>query len=89
MLDNTGFGSLSRIYDWTPWGNRSDTKLDPYAFENRDRLWWNWLTGFKKTFYESPAAQRSGRQNEIDYWQKTLKRGKFAPSPSIYDVERD
>lgn len=87
MLDQTGVGTLSRVFDWTPWGNRSDTKLDAYSEANRERLWWNWLGGAKITYYESPAAIKSGRQAEIDYWRKTLKMGKYAGKPNIYDLE--
>jgi hypothetical protein len=88
MLDQTGVGTLSRVFDWTPWGNRSDTKLDAYSEANRQRLWWNWLGGAKITYYESPAAIRSGRQEQIDYWRKTLNMGKYADKPSIYDLEQ-
>lgn len=87
MLDQTGVGTLSRVFDWTPWGNRSDTKLDAYSEANRERLWWNWLGGAKVTYYESPAAIKSGRQEQIDYWRKTLKMGKYAGKPNIYDLE--
>ena len=88
MLDQTGVGTLSRVFDWTPWGNRSDTKLDAYSEANRQRLWWNWLGGAKITYYESPAAIQSGRQEQIDYWRKTLGRGKYADQPSIYDMDK-
>jgi len=87
MLDQTGVGTLSRVTDWTPWGNRDDTKLDAYSQANRERLWWNWLGGAKITYYESPSAITSGRQEQIDYWRKTLKMGNYAPKPSIYDLE--
>jgi hypothetical protein len=86
LLDQTGLGTLSRVFDWTPWGQRSDTKLDPYSEINRQRQLLNWFTGLKYTYYESPAALATARQENIDYWQKTLKVGKFAPRPSIYDL---
>jgi hypothetical protein len=86
LLDQTGFGTLSRVFDWTPWGQRSDTKLDPYSEINRQRQLLNWFTGLKYTYYENPAALATARQENIDYWQKTLKVGKFAPRPSIYDL---
>jgi hypothetical protein len=89
MLDQTGVGTLSRISGWTPWGQRSDVDLTPYGEANRDRLWWNWLGGASITYYESPAAQKAARQEMIDYWQKTLKTGKFAPQPTIAEVENN
>jgi hypothetical protein len=89
MLDQTGIGTLSRISGWTPWGQRSDVDLTPYGEVNRDRQWWNWLAGLKITYYESPAAQKAARQEMIDYWQKTMKTGKFAPQPTIAEVENN
>jgi hypothetical protein len=89
LLDQTGVGTLSRISGWTPWGQRSDVDLTPYGEVNRDRQWWNWLGGLKITNYESPAAQKAARQEMIDYWQKTLKSGKFAPQPTIAEVENN
>lgn len=85
LLDSTGVGTLSRIFDWTPWGNRSDTKLDPFADANRQRLLANWISGMKLTYYESPSSVQTGRQEMVDYWQKTYKVGRAAPKPSIYD----
>ena len=89
LLDQTGLGTLSRVSGWTPWGQRSDVDLTPYGEVNRDRQWWNWLFGAKITYYESPAAQKAARQEMIDYWQKTLKSGKFAPQPTIAEVENN
>ena len=83
MLDQTGLGTPSRMLDATPWGPRSDTKLDPFAEANRERLWWNWFLGAKVTFYESPASIRVGRQEQIDYWRKTLNMGPYAPKMSL------
>ena len=87
-IDQTGLGSLSRIYDWTPWGPRSDTKLDPYADFNRERQWWNYLGGMRITAYESPASLTRARQEWIDYWQKTNQAGKFAPKISLQQYEQ-
>lgn len=89
MLDQTGLGTLSRVSGWTPWGQRDDNDLTPFGEVNRDRLWWNWLFGAKQTFYESPAAQKAARQEMIDYWQKVNKAGKFAPQPTIAEVENN
>jgi hypothetical protein len=89
LLDQTGIGTLSRVSGWTPWGQRSDVDLTPYGEVNRDRQWWNWLLGAKVTYYESPAAQKAARQEMIDYWQKTMKSGKFAPQPTIAEVENN
>lgn len=86
-IDQTGFGSLSRVFDWTPWGPRSDTRLDPYSDFNRQRQWENWWTGLKKTAYESPAALRVARQEAIEYYRKKYQIGKFAPQPSLADVQ--
>ena len=84
-IDQTGLGSLSRIYDWTPWGPRSDTDLDPYADFNRQRQWWNYLGGLKVTNYESPASLNVARQEALDYWRKTNQVGKYAPKVSLQE----
>jgi hypothetical protein len=84
-IDQTGLGSLSRIYDWTPWGPRSDTDLDPYADFNRQRQWWNYLGGLKLTNYESPASLNVARQEALDYWRKTNQVGKYAPKVSLQE----
>lgn len=85
-IDQTGIGSLSRAFDWTPWGGRSDTRLDPYSEANRQRQWMNWLTGMKLTYYQNPAALNVARQEEIDYWRKVNQIGKYAPKPTIRDL---
>lgn len=87
-IDQTGFGALSRIYDWTPWGPRTDTKLDPYSDFNRDRQWENFWTGLKKTAYESPQALRTARQEAIEYYQKKYQTGRFAPRPSLQEWQQ-
>jgi len=88
MIDQTGLGTPSRMLDMTPFGPRSDTKLDPFAEANRERLWWNWFLGMKVTFYESPASIRVGRQEQIDYWRKTLNMGQYAPKMSLSEFNR-
>lgn len=88
LIDNTGAGSLSRIYDWTPWGPRSDTQLDPYSDFNRERQWWNYLTGLKITAYEAPAAMQRARQEAIDYYRKLYKTGQYAPKLSLAEWEK-
>jgi hypothetical protein len=86
LLDQTGLGTPSRMADMTPWGApRSDTRLDPFSEENRRRLWWNWVLGMKVTFYESPASLNVGRQEQIDYWRKTLGYGQYAPKMSLWE----
>lgn len=87
-IDQTGFGTLSRIYDWTPWGPRSDTDLDPYSMYNRERLWWNYLSGLKITAYESPTALRVARQEAIDYYNKINKTGQYAPRLSLAEWQQ-
>lgn len=88
LLDQTGLGVPSRIADITPWGPRSDTKLDPFSEANRERLWLNWLAGMKVTFYESPASIKVGRQEQIDYWRKTLGQGQYAPKMSLWEYRQ-
>jgi hypothetical protein len=85
LLDQTGLGTPSRMLDATPWGPRSDTRLDPFAEENRRRLWLNWIFGMKVTFYESPSSLQVGRQEQIDYWKKTLGYGQYAPKMSLWE----
>ena len=86
-IDQTGLGSLSRIYDWTPWGPRTDTRLDPYSDFNRDRQWWNFLGGMKITAFESPAAMQRARQEAINYYQKLYQTGKYAERPSLAEFQ--
>lgn len=83
LIDQTGLGSLSRIYDWTPWGPRTDTKLDPYSDFNRDRQLNNFVWGMKQTAYESPAAMQIARQEAVDYYRKKYQTGRYAPRPSL------
>lgn len=85
-IDQTGVGSLTRAFDWTPWGGRSDTRLDPYSEANRQRQWFNWLSGMKLTYYQNPAALNVARQEELDYWRKVNEIGKYAPKPTIRDI---
>jgi hypothetical protein len=88
LIDNTGAGSLSRIYDWTPWGPRSDTQLDPYSDFNRDRQWYNYLFGLKYTAYEAPAAMQRARQESVDYYKKLYKTGQYAPKMSLAEFNK-
>ena len=87
-IDQTGAGSLSRIYDWTPWGPRTDTRLDPYSDFNRDRQWWNFLAGMKITSFESPAAIQRARQEAINYYSKIYKVGKSAEKMSLAEFQK-
>lgn len=93
VLDQTGLGSPSRMLDITPWGSpRSDTRLDPFSEANRERLFFNWVAGMKVTFYEAPSSLNVGRREAIDYWQKTLGSGKYAPKMSLQefrDLQKD
>lgn len=78
LIDQTGFSALSKVFDWTPWGKRSDTDYTQYGETNRERQTWNYLLGAKITFYESPIALQTARQEQIDYWRKVNKIGKYA-----------
>ena len=78
-IDQTGLGSISRAFDFTPWGPRSDTRMDPYSEANRQRQWFNWLSGMKLTYFQNPAALNVARQEEIDYWRKVNEIGRYAP----------
>lgn len=79
LVDQTGIGSLTRITGFTPWGEqRSDFKDGEYGVKDRERQGWNWLFGFKSTYYESPASLERARQERIDYWARIYKTGKYA-----------
>jgi hypothetical protein len=79
LLDQTGLGSLTRAAGFTPWGEqRTDFKDGEYGEKDRERQWWNWLLGFKTTYYESPPSLERARQERIDYWQRYYKSGKYA-----------
>jgi hypothetical protein len=79
LLDQTGVGGLSRIAGFTPWGTeRSDIKEGEFGEADRDRQWFNTLTGFKLTYYENPPAVDRARQERIDYWLRYYKTGKYA-----------
>jgi len=78
LLDQTGLGSLSRVTGFTPWGaERSDIKEGEFGEADRERQWFNTLTGFKLTYYENPAAVERARQERIDYWLRYYKSGKY------------
>lgn len=72
FANQTGFGSLARFM-----GVFNDGTQTEYDKANEQRQIWNYLFGTKTTFYESPAAITRGRQEMIDYWQKTNKVGKY------------
>jgi hypothetical protein len=79
LVDNTGLGSLSRMSGFTPWGEqRSDFKDGEYGEKDRERQAWNWLFGAKTTYYESPASLERARQEQVDYWARVYKTGKYA-----------
>jgi len=88
FIDQTGLGTPSRIFDMTPWGPRSDTRLDAFSEENRARLGRNWFLGLKETFYQAPSSVRVGRQEEIDYWRKTLGQGRYAPKMNLWEYRQ-
>jgi hypothetical protein len=71
-INQTGFGSLARFM-----GAFNDGTQTEYDKANEQRQIWNYLFGTKTTFYESPAAITRGRQEMVDYWQKTNKVGKY------------
>ena len=79
LVDNTGLGSISRMTGFTPWGEqRSDFKDGEYGVKDRERQWWNWLFGAKTTYYQSPASLERARQEQVDYWSRIYKTGKYA-----------
>lgn len=80
LLDQTGASALSRATGLTPWGTRSDIKPGAYETANRERQMINYWLGVKFTYYQSPAALTTARQEQLDYWQKTNKIGKYAPT---------
>jgi hypothetical protein len=78
LLDQTGLGGLSRVTGFTPWGaERSDIKEGEFGEADRERQWFNTLTGFKLTYYENPASVERARQERIDYWLRYYKSGKY------------
>jgi len=79
LVDQTGLGSLSRMTGFTPWGEqRSDFKDGEYGEKDRERQSWNWLFGAKTTYYQSPASLEIARQEQVDYWARVYKTGKYA-----------
>ncbi len=71
-LDQTSLGSIARFTG--AFNDGSETEFDR---ANQQRQMWNYLFGVKNTYYESPASLQKGRQELIDYWQKTYKVGKY------------
>ena len=53
--------------------------MDPYSEANRQRQWYNWLSGMKLTYFQNPAALNVARQEQIDYWRKVNEIGRYAP----------
>ena len=75
LLDQTGLSSPSRITGQTPFGPRTDYKTGAYEDQNRERQYWNWLLGSKYTFYQSPAALDTARQERLDYFKRINQNG--------------
>lgn len=71
-LDQTSLGSLARFT-----GTFNDGTETEFDRANQQRQMWNYLFGLKNTYYESPASLQKGRQEMVDYWQKTYKVGKY------------
>jgi hypothetical protein len=79
LLDQSGLGGITRSLGYTPWGEqRSDFKEGAYGEADRERQAWNLFTGFKSTYYQSPASLEIARQERIDYWNRFYKSGKYA-----------
>lgn len=78
LLDQTGLGTYTRAAGFTPWGEkRTDFKEGDYGIKDRERQWFNIWTGFKSTYYQSPASLERARQERIDYWARIYKTGKY------------
>jgi hypothetical protein len=75
LVDQTGFSSLSRISGQTPFGPRDDYKIGEYEDANRERQWINYLLGAKNTFYQSPSALETARQERIEYFKRINQNG--------------
>jgi hypothetical protein len=75
LIDQTGFSSLSRISGQTPFGPRDDYKTGEYEDANRERQLINYLLGAKNTFYQSPAALETARQERIEYFKRINQNG--------------
>jgi hypothetical protein len=75
IVDQTGFSSLSRISGQTPFGPRDDYKIGEYEDANRERQWINYLFGAKNTFYQSPAALETARQERLEYFKRINQNG--------------
>jgi hypothetical protein len=79
LLDQSGLGGITRMTGYTPWGEqRSDFKEGEYGERDRARQVLNYWTGIKSTYYQSPASLEIARQEEIDYWNRYYKSGKYA-----------
>ena len=72
LLEKTSFGSFARAAGW--FNDGTETQFD---LANQQRQMFNQIWGLKETFYEAPASLQQGRNELIDYWQKTYKVGKY------------
>lgn len=75
LIDQTGISSLSRITGQTPVGPRDDYKIGEYEDANRQRQWINYLLGAKYTFYQSPTALDTARQERLEYFKRINQNG--------------
>lgn len=75
LLDQTGLSAPSRVTGQTPWGPRSDIKTDPYSEANKERQLINYILGIKYTYYQSPAALDTARQERLDYFKRIIHNG--------------
>lgn len=79
LIDQTGLGGISRMTGYLPWGEqRTDFKEGQYGVADRERQAWNFVTGLKSTYYQSPQSLETARLEQIDYWQRIYKIGKYA-----------
>lgn len=78
LVDQTGLGGVSRMTGYLPWGEqRTDFKEGQYGQADRERQQWNFITGLKSTYYQSPQALETYRLEQIDYWNRIYKIGKY------------
>lgn len=75
LLDQTGASAISRITGQTPWGQRSDIKTGAFAEANKERQLINYWLGSKYTFYQSPSALDTARQERIEYFKRINHNG--------------
>ena len=73
LIDQTGFSALSRVTGSTLFGERTDTQTGDYAEANKERQLINYLFGMKMTYYQSPAALDTARQERLEYFRRQIQ----------------